>query len=57
MHETPDGIEIDRSLDDEVRVTFPDGYYLRFWDVTKTDSEYIRIAKLLRDELGDFQIP
>jgi hypothetical protein len=33
----------------EIAVYFPDGYKIRFWKAGLTDAEYIKRAKLIRE--------
>lgn len=51
------GIIVDRTWefaepDPEIKVTFPDGYYVRFWEQQLTNREYIRRAAIIKKDDG-----
>jgi hypothetical protein len=53
--DTKTGIIVDRTWefakpDPEIKVTFPGGYYVRFWIQRLTNQEYIKRAMLIRQE-------
>lgn len=53
--EVNSGVVVDRTWefaepDPEIKVMFPDGYSVRFWEQGLTNKEYIRRALLIRQE-------